>query len=133
MSSPLLKSEQNFDKEFIDAGASAAVFKITLKKDQSVYALKQINLGTFFENERQAALSDAQKEYQVLRKGIPNVLRSFGSHYDDKNLLFKFSTELMEQNLMKFIQSNGPLNFENFTPIFKDILLGRFFFSIFSI
>jgi serine/threonine protein kinase len=130
MSSPLLKSEKNYEMKFVDSGAFGAVFKITDKKDRSVYALKQINLKKIPPSERQAALADAQKEYKILKRGIPNVLRSYGSHYDESEMVFKFSTALMEMNLTNFIEKNGALSFENFIPIFSDILSGKFPFVL---
>ena len=101
---------------------------MTVKKDQSVYALKQINLTKIDPSERQAALSEAQNEYKLLKRGIPKVLKSYGSHYDQSKLLFKFSTDLMEMNLSNYIEKNGALNLENFIPIFSDIITGKYLF-----
>ena len=125
MSSPQLKSENNYKIEkFIDAGNFGAVLKISINEDQKVYALKQINLMKHTAKDRPAALLDAQNEYQLLRKGIPNVLRSFGSYHDTNDQVFRFSTEFKEMNLAQFINKNGPLPFERFIPIFQDILSG---------
>jgi serine/threonine protein kinase len=100
------------------------VFKISVKEDQKVYALKQINLRKHAPNNRDAALLEAQSEYQLLRKGIPNVLRSFGSYHDPKQQVYIFSTEFKEMNLLQLIEQTGPLSFERFIPIFQDIVTG---------
>ncbi len=125
MSSPQLKSDQNYKiEDFIDSGNFGAVFKISIHEDQKVYALKQVNLMKHSEKDRPAALSDAQNEYLLLKKGIPNVLRSFGSYHDTNKNVYKFSTEFMEMNLAQLIEKSGPLPFKRFIPIFHDILSG---------
>ena len=126
MSSPLLSSDKNYDEKFIDAGTYGAVFKITSKSDNSTYAMKRIDLTKFIEiSERQEAFDDAKKEYNLYKKNIPNVLRSYGSHYDQTEEVYRFSIDLMEMNLYDFILTNGALTFENFIPIFTDILSGK--------
>ena len=125
MSSPLLSSEKNYDAEYIDSGTYGAVFKITSKSDNSTFAMKQINLKKFLESDRKEALADAKKEYNLYKKKIPNVLTSYGSYYDQTNEVYRFSIDLMETDLYKFIHNNGALTFENFIPIFTDILSGK--------
>ena len=124
MSSDLLSSEDNYEKEFIDAGAFGAVFKITFKNDRKVFALKQIDLGKYSKNEMTAILEEAKEEYNTMLLGIPNVLRSFGSHYDLEKNHFRFSIELMETNLQKHVAKNGALSFDNFLIIFGDVITG---------
>jgi serine/threonine protein kinase len=125
MSSPQLMSDKNYKIEkYIDSGSFGAVFKISINEDQKIYALKQINLMKHAVNDRPAALLEAKNEYQLLRKGIPNVLKSFGSYHDTEEQVFRFSTEFKEMNLKQLIEKNGPLPFERFIPIFKDILSG---------
>ena len=88
--------------------------------------MKKIDLKNFVSvSEKQAVFSDAKNEYNLYKKNIPNVLRSYGSHYDKTKEVFRFSTDLMETNLLKFITKNGELTFENFVPIFTDILSGK--------
>ena len=126
MSSPQLKSTKNFEiTEIIDSGNFGTVYTITIHEDKKAYAIKQINLKKFDENERPAALADAKMEYNLLKKGIPNVLRSFGSFYDANAEVFKFSTECMKMNLSQFIKDKGNLSFNEFIPIFSDILSGN--------
>jgi serine/threonine protein kinase len=83
-----------------------------------MYALKNVELT------QPDALAEAKMEYDLLRKGIPNVLKSFGS-YHEPNKKFIYSIELMEMTLEKHIQSKGQLAFGQFIPIFKDILRGK--------
>ena len=126
MSSPQLKSTKNYEiSRIIDSGNFGTVYTITVHEDKKVYAVKQINIEKFDEKERPAALADAIMEYNLLKKGIPNVLRSFGSFYDANAEVFKFSTECMEMNLAQFIKSKGSLSFIDFIPIFSDIVSGK--------
>jgi serine/threonine protein kinase len=125
MSSPQLRSEKNYKIEkYLDSGEFGTMFKISINEDQKVYALKQINLMKHEAKDRPAALLHAQTEYEALRKGKPNVLRSYGSFYDSHEQVYRFSTEFMEMNLTQFIEKHGPLHFERFIPIFNDILSG---------
>ena len=114
MASPHLKSEKNYQKEFLHTDASAKIFKMTLNSDGKAFLLKEYDLGKLNPNDVQEALSKAQYEYEVMKKNIPNVLRSFGSYYDTIKKQYQFSTEFMDTNLINFIHLNGPMAFENF-------------------
>ncbi len=130
MTSPQLKSRQNYTiLEPLGGGGFGTVYKIKVHEDNKEYAVKNVVLN------RPEALADAMMEYSLLRKGIPNVLKGFGS-YHEPHKTFLFSTELMDQNLHEYITSNGPLPFKKFIPIFKNIITGRitiFFFSCMNI
>jgi serine/threonine protein kinase len=122
MTSPQLKNRANYEiLDPLGGGAFGTVYKIKVHADQKMYALKNVELV------RPEALAEAKMEYDLLRKGIPNVLKSFGS-YHEPNKKFIFSTELMEITLEKHIQGKGPLDFGRFVPIFKDILRGKIIF-----
>ncbi len=125
MSSPLLKSEDNYEEKFIKGGAYGAVFKITSKKDKKIYAMKQIHLKDIPSANKANALKDAMNEYNLYKREIPNVLRSYGSHYDQSEEIYRFSVDLMQKDLSRFINENGPLSFEKFAPIFSDIIQGK--------
>jgi serine/threonine protein kinase len=132
MASPLLNSEKNYDKEYIDAGNFGSVFKITLHSNKNVYALKQLDFSKLNKRDIPSAKSDAINEYKIMRLDIPNVLKSYGSYFDEANNIFRFSTEMMETNLRKYIQKNGAMSFEKFQTIFGDILTGETFFLFIS-
>jgi serine/threonine protein kinase len=126
MSSPLLSKENNYEEKFLKAGAYGAVFRITSKTDQKKYAMKQTDLKNIPKPERQAALNEAMNEYKLYKRNIPNVLRSYGSYFDKTNEIYRFSVDLMEMDLSNFIEKNGgALTFEEFTPIFSDIIKGK--------
>jgi hypothetical protein len=127
MSSPLLKSKENYSREYLDKGAYGTVFKITSKLDGTVYALKSFDFEKLSDDDIKLHYSDAKKEYEVLRIGIENVIKCYGSHFDEKTKNFVFSMDLMDQTLMKLIRKNGSLSFEEFIPIFKDFSKGFFF------
>jgi serine/threonine protein kinase len=122
MTSPQLRTRNNYNiLDPLGKGASGQVFKILVHEDGKTYALKHVELNP---PNQEIFLADAKTENSLFRKGIPNVLKSFGSHHEP-NKCFIFSTELMDTTLEKFIDNKGPLTFENFLPIFKDIITGR--------
>jgi serine/threonine protein kinase len=120
MTSPQLKNRQNYEiLDPLGVGASGAVYKIRILEDSKEYALKSVNRPKDFD--------DAFMEYNLLRKGIPNVLKSFGSYHEEKKK-FIFSTELMDGTLQEYILDKGPLPFKKFIPIFTNIISGRIHF-----
>lgn len=126
MSSPQLKSNQNFEiTDIVDSGYCGTVYRIKVHENQRVYTVKQINLKRLENDEKLVALHDAKMEYYLLKKEIPNVLRSFGSFHETEKEVYKFSTEYIEMSLEQLIQSNGKLRFMEFINIFKDILSGK--------
>jgi serine/threonine protein kinase len=119
MTSPQLKSKKNYTiLKPLGVGGFGTVFKIKVHEDNKDYAVKYVQLN------QPDDLVEAEMEYNLLRKGIPNVLKSFGSHHEP-NKTFIFSTELMEMTLQNFIDDNGPIPFEKFIPIFKNIITGK--------
>ena len=126
MSSPQLTSKNNYHIiDCIGSGNFGSVMHVSIHEDQKVYALKQISFQNVPATDRAAAVNDAKNEYQLLKKGIPNVLKAFGSNYDEKTHMFKFSTELMDMNLTQLIEKKGSLTYSEFIPIFQDILSGK--------
>jgi serine/threonine protein kinase len=125
MTSPQIKSEKNYDiVDHIGHGAFGAVYKIIVHEDHKEYALKNIKLNGL--SDVSDSLKDAKKEYSILRKDIPNVLRAYGS-YHEPNEKFVFSTELMKMSLQELIDNDGSLCFQKFIPLFKDILSGKLY------
>ena len=121
MTSPQLKTRKNY--EILDPlghGVSGLVNKIRILEDKKVYALKHVSLEGADQN---SAHNDAMMENNLLRKNIPNVLKSIGSHHEP-NESYIFTTDLMEMTLQKYINKKGPLTFEDFFLKFKDILRG---------
>jgi serine/threonine protein kinase len=119
MTSTQLKNRQNYYiLDHLGGGAFGTVYKIRIKEDSKEYALKNVDL------KQPGDLDLAKKEYNLLRIGIPNVVKSFGSFYNEENKKFIFSTELMERNLENFILDKGPLPFKKFIPIFMNIITG---------
>ena len=132
MSSPQLSKKENFNiVEFLGKGAFGIVSKIETKDDKKVYALKQI----FFPGRSQSAeakecYEEATREYTILKKGLQNVVRSFGSFYDPKTNCFSISMTLYKYNLEGFLEvyfekNHTNIPFTTFLPIFRDILTGK--------
>ncbi len=122
MTSPQLKNRQNYEiLDPLGGGAFGTVYKIRIKEDSKEYALKNVDL------KRPGDLDDALMEYKLLQKGIPNIVKSFGSFHEE-NKKFIFSTELMEGTLQDYIRDQGPLPFQKFIPIFTNIITGRIIF-----
>jgi serine/threonine protein kinase len=126
MSSDQLKSNDLYTIEKnIQSGNFGVVSKIKIKENDSVYALKQINIARFPEKEKEGILMDAIREQKLLEVGIQNVVKSFGSHYDSKSEMFIFSLQLMEKDLTRYVkEEGGSIPFGKFLPIFRDILSG---------
>ena len=62
MTSPQLKSKSNYEiLEHIGGGAFGAVYKVQVKEDNKVYALKKVNLDR---KDLPDALADAEAEYK---------------------------------------------------------------------
>ncbi len=93
MTSPQLRKKENYTLlDIIGKGGFGIVSKIETKDDQKVYALKRIDLpGKSGSKESQESYEEAQREYTILKKGLKNVVRSFGSFYDPKANCFFFS------------------------------------------
>ena len=96
MSSPQLSKKENFNiLEILGRGAFGIVSKIETKDDKKVYALKQIFFpGKSESAEAKESYEEAKREYAILKKGLKNVVRSFGSIYDPKSNCFSFSMAL---------------------------------------
>ena len=128
--SPVLKSEKNYKKEYLARGTFGVVFKIQYPcketgKEKKV-AMKTLELRENGDvSQKEGLLKEAQNEYEILKRGIPNVLKAYGSFYDEEKLEFKFSTELMHMDLESFILEQGPLDLKTFIPIYTDILRGK--------
>jgi hypothetical protein len=125
MSSPLLRSEENYEiKMFLGRGYIDEIQKIISKIDGKEFALKQINLGNY-RGDRGEELLNGRRAYLLHRKGNPNVVKSFGSYYDEKTSTFRYSLELMKENLHDLLKRKGNLKFDEFSSIFKDITTGN--------
>jgi serine/threonine protein kinase len=132
--SPRLSSEKNYKEKYLARGSNGAVFKIKYIDDQTglkkKFALKKVEMKNIFNDLiRKEKLEDAQKEYKILKLGIPNVLKAYGSCYDQKKVEYRFSSDLMHKNLAEFVMERGPLDLQTFIPIFTDIIRGNIFFS----
>lgn len=126
MTSIQLESEKNYEIiELLGAGNFGTVLKIQVKEDKKIYALKKIfikdiNIGIYLKN--------ANIEFELLTRNIPNVLKGYGCYYDEKKKCFNFTTELMSWNLESWIENiylEGDLKFYRFRELFTDILNGR--------
>ncbi len=128
MTSEQLKSDSNYKiLGLVGEGDYGTILKIRIKEDDKEYALKQIDFKKITDDElKESARIKAEQEFKLLQKGIPNVLKSFGSYYDCEKEVFMFTTELMTTDLETFIvEKKRPLTMEEFIPIFKDIIQGK--------
>ena len=132
MSSPQLSKKENFNiLEILGRGAFGIVSKIETKDDKKVYALKQIFLpGRNQSAEAMQCYEEAKREYKILKKGLKNVVRSFGSFYDPNANCFSFSMTHYKHNLEGYLKAcfdkkNSNISFATFMPIFRDIISGK--------
>jgi serine/threonine protein kinase len=130
MSSPQLASKNNYEVvKTLGKGAYGVVNLIQVKEDKEYYALKEVCVQEENIQEEVALLRATKAEYELLKKKIPNILKSFGSHYDKEEKKFMFSTELMKMDLAQLMrkkwEENGYLSFDCFKRLFTDILNGK--------
>ena len=134
MSSPLLRSDKNYDlRTLLGSGTYGVVNKIVTKIDYprlnkkapQEYALKQIDLKKFKGDEHKEALDSAKKEYNLLKRNLEQIAPAFGSYHDPNTDLFIFSMELFPQNLQTLItKSLRKISFNEYFYLFQDILKG---------
>ncbi len=132
MTSPQLRKMENYTiLKYIGKGSFGIVSKIETKDDKKVYALKQIDLpGKSGSKENKESYEEAQREYAILKKGLKNVVRSYGSFYDPKANSFFFSMDFCKYNLKTYIETyfdekKSNIPFEKFLSIFRDIINGK--------
>ncbi len=132
MSSPTLKNKLYEEVEILAEGGGGEVKKIFVSSENKFYALKSIKIleEQYVQKED---LDAAIEEYRILKMGIPNVLRSYGSYWNKEDSIFMFTTDLMKCDLKELVRKEGPMSLENFFPIFKDIVTGSFSLQFSSI
>ena len=126
-SSPSL-SEGNIEPGIVlGSGTFGVVQQI---KSKETFALKKIDLRKLVEDmddeeELHEKLSCAFLEFQIMKKNIPNVVRSYQYHFDDKENVFSFSMDLMKgKDLGTLIQTKS-IPFEDFYKLFQDMVTGK--------
>jgi serine/threonine protein kinase len=132
MTSPQLSKRENYKiLGSLGKGSFGAVRKIETNDDKKIYAIKEINLpGKSLSDEALKGCEEARKEYLILRKGLSQVVKSFGSFYDENSNCFIFSMDFYPHNLEEYIQAhikgkNMNILFTDFLTIFKDITTGK--------
>jgi serine/threonine protein kinase len=93
------------------------------------FALKIIHLKKNIkdmnsEEELLEHLSCAFFEYQVMRKNLPNVVRSYQCHFDEEKKVFSFTMDFMKKGDLETVIKNGRIPFDKFYKLFKGILTG---------
>ena len=132
MTSPQLSKKENYNiLGTLGRGAFGVVRKIETVADKKVYALKEISLpGRSQSDEALEGYEEAKKEYMILRKGLSQVVQSFGSYYDPILNSFSFSMTFYPHNLKEYIdnhikEKNANIPLSDFLPIFQDIVTGN--------
>ena len=107
MSSPQLSKRENYNiLGSLGKGTFGVVRKIETLDDNKIYALKEISLGGKSQsNEALKNYEEAKREYMILRKGLKQVVKSFGSSYEPILNTFSFSMELYPHNLEEYIET----------------------------
>ena len=128
--SPRLSSEKNYKEKKIITCSFNKKYEIEYlnkkSRKEKRFSLKKIELKSIVkESERKECLEGVRNAYRILKQGIPNVLKAYGSYYDIEKQEFRFSTDQMHTDLASFVKKKGHLNMETFTPIFTDILRGK--------
>ncbi len=108
MTSPQLSKRENYNiLGSMGKGASGVVRKIETIADKKIYAIKEISLpGKSLSKEALDGYEEAKKEYLILRKGLRQVVKSFGSFYDPNSNCFTFSMDFYPYNLEEHIKAH---------------------------
>ena len=132
MTSPQLKSKIEYERsKCLHKGEYGALYQISVHQNKSNYALKELNFGNLNETEKKNAFSQAKIENDLLRNKLPNVLKGFGSNYDETNEVFEYSMQLMKMNLFQLVKSKNGLGFKEFLPLYAQIIRGIYYIRIF--
>ena len=134
--SPRLKAEIYYEEKTISQGSFGRLSEIQYLCEKTgvekKFSMKTFDVSKIGEpSEREEVLEEAKKEYEILKRGIPNILKAHGSFYDEQEMKFRFSTDFMHTDLYSFISKRGPLDVKTFISIYTDILRGKrpFFFK----
>ena len=123
---PLLEGHGEY-KRNLGNGSFGTVNHIICKEN---FAIKIIHLQKFIkdlksEKELLEHLSSAFSEFQIMKKNIPNVVRSYQCHFDEDAKIFSFTMDLMKGGDLATLIKNGEIPFEKFYNIFRDVFTGR--------
>ena len=113
----------------LGSGTFGTVLKIEYQK--KVLAMKTISLKEVDDEEdyHQKVLA-SHSEYELLKAGHPNVVRSYEYFLDEKKKEYSFTMDLMSQDLETFIEKKkGKLPFQKVYEIFQDVLTGDHFYK----
>ena len=106
-------------------GSFGRVYKIKMKSSGQILALKVIDIG-----DKGQTLESAKMEYSILSKNLPNIVRSYDHHFDEKLSEYSYTMEYHPYDLTKYVNQyenlkKKPFTFDDFFPIFMDILRGK--------
>lgn len=124
-SSPVLSAENLEIGKFLGKGSFGVVNQIALKQQ---FALKQISIKALLNNSKDEDelydhLSSAYFEFEIMKKNINHVVRSYQCNYDEKEKMFSFTMDLMSGDLRSLIQ-DGNLPFKDYYKMFQNIVTG---------
>ena len=96
------------------------------------FALKQIDFKRQLESlDDKEALYDLLRsaffEFQIMKKNLPNVVRSYQYNFDQKEKVFSFTMDIMKGKDLSTLIKERCLSFEEYFKLFKDILTGKNF------
>jgi serine/threonine protein kinase len=127
MTSPQLKSSKLYNKEkTLGMGSFGVVHLIRVLETNNLYALKEFHFKKLKKpGQREEAFKEAKIEYNLLKNDIKNVVKSYGSFYDDEQLVYGFTMDYCPQNFSEYVEKNGPLAPKDFLPLFRDMVIGK--------
>ena len=127
MTSPQLKSTKFYNHEkTLGMGSFGVVQLIRVLETNKLFAIKEFHLKKFkLPSQRDEAIKEYKIEYNLLRKSFKNVIKSYGSYYDEDEAIYKFSMDYCPQNFSQFVKKIGPLAPKDFFPLFRDMVTGK--------
>ena len=93
--------------------------------DGNLFAVKKMCLNSINNEEKKIEiLNEKEKEYNLLTRGLGNVLKIQEYYFNEIEDSCVFIMEYYEKNLREFIRTEGALGINDFLPIFSDIISG---------
>jgi hypothetical protein len=114
-------------------GVFGTVYPVVAKEE---IALKKIDFKEFMdvltsEEELCEQLKSAYSKFQIMKKNIPNVIRSHQCHFDMNKFIFYYIMDLMIKDMGRKIREKI-IPFNDFYKLFRDIVTTHYKFFFYN-
>jgi hypothetical protein len=96
-----------------------------------LHAVKKFFLlkATKIEDKKLELLEEKKREYELIQKGLQNVVKCDGSFYDQREEIYQYSMECFDQNLKEHLKSHGSPNLKTLLFLMSGMIKGNSFFE----